>query len=112
MNGKKKDLNILIGKRLQNARVNAGYTQEMFAETLGVSVEHYRKLECGAYSLQPEKLLLLYEKYKIDLTGLIAGKKMEPFDLDGFIANCTREERDQLVRRMLVYIEKWITGSD
>jgi len=34
---------------------NSGYTQEVFAETLDIGVEHYRKLESGAYGLQPEK---------------------------------------------------------
>jgi len=36
--------------------------------SLDVGVEHYRKLESGAYGLQPEKMLILYEKYKIDPT--------------------------------------------
>ena len=66
MKTEKKDINIQIGKRLRTARQNSGYTQEAFAEALDVGVEHYRKLESGIYGLQPEKLLLLYEKYKID----------------------------------------------
>jgi len=41
----KKELNVLIGHRLQIARENGGYTQEGFAETLNVSVEHYRREE-------------------------------------------------------------------
>lgn len=51
MRAEKKEINIQIGKRLQNARENGGYTQETFAETLDVRVEHYRKLESGAYGL-------------------------------------------------------------
>ena len=38
--------------------------QEVFAETLDVGVEHYRKIESGVYGLQPEKMLILYEKCK------------------------------------------------
>lgn len=76
MKTEKKDINIQIGKRLRTARQNSGYTQEAFAEALDVGVEHYRKLESGIYGLQPEKLLLLYEKYKIDPTYLITGDQL------------------------------------
>ena len=63
MKAEKKEINIQIGKRLQTARENSGYTQEVFAETLDVGVEHYRKIESGVYGLQPEKMLILYEYY-------------------------------------------------
>lgn len=52
MKAEKKEINIQIGKRLQTARENSGYTQEVFAETLDVGVEHYRKIESGVYGLQ------------------------------------------------------------
>ena len=32
MKAEKKEINIQIGKRLQTARENSGYTQEVFAE--------------------------------------------------------------------------------
>ena len=54
MRAERKDINVQIGMRLQSARENNGYTQEVFAETLDVGVEHYRKLESGVYGLQPE----------------------------------------------------------
>ena len=44
MKTEKKEINIQIGKRLQTARENSGYTQEVFAETLDVGVEHYIKI--------------------------------------------------------------------
>lgn len=97
MKTEKKDINIQIGKRLRTARQNSGYTQEAFAEALDVGVEHYRKLESGIYGLQPEKLLLLYEKYKIDPTYLITGDKNQTFDIELFLANCSREERDRFI---------------
>lgn len=110
MRAEKKEINIQIGKRLQTARENSGYTQEVFAETLDVGVEHYRKLESGAYGLQPEKMLILYEKYKIDPTYLITGEKNSSFDIELFLANCSREERDAFIDRMLAYMKKLMTG--
>ena len=106
MKTEKKDINIQIGKRLRTARQHSGYTQEAFAEALDVGVEHYRKLESGIYGLQPEKLLLLYEKYKIDPTYLITGDKNQTFDIELFLANCSREERDRFIDRILTYMRK------
>lgn len=106
MRTEKKELNIQIGKRLQTARENNGYTQEAFAEALDVGVEHYRKIELGMYGLQRENMLILYEKYKIDPTYLLTGEKNHTFDVELFSANCSREERDNFIDRMLAYMRK------
>ena len=106
MKAERKELNIQIGKRLQTARENNGYTQETFAEALDVGVEHYRKIELGIYGLQRENMLILYEKYKIDPTYLLTGEKNHTFDVELFLANCSREERDNFIDRMLAYMRK------
>ena len=106
MRAERKELNIQIGKRLQTARENNGYTQEVFAEALDVGVEHYRKIELGMYGLQRENMLILYEKYKIDPTYLLTGEKNHTFDVELFLANCSREERDNFIDRMLAYMRK------
>ena len=106
----KKEINIQIGKRLQTARENSGYTQEVFAETLDVGVEHYRKIESGVYGLQPEKMLILYEKYRIEPTYLVTGDTNHKVDIELFLANCSREERDAFIDRMLAYMRKLMTG--
>lgn len=106
MRTEKKELNIQIGKRLQTARENNGYTQEAFAEALDVGVKHYRKIELGMYGLQRENMLILYEKYKIDPTYLLTGEKNHTFDVELFLANCSREERDNFIDRMLAYMRK------
>ena len=92
MKAEKKEINIQIGKRLQTARENSGYTQEVFAETLDVGVEHYRKIESGVYGLQPEKMLILYEKYRIEPTYLVTGDTNHKVDIELFLANCSNEE--------------------
>ena len=102
MRAERKELNIQIGKRLQTARENNGYTQEAF----DVGVEHYWKIELGMYGLQRENMLILYEKYKIDPTYLLTGEKNHTFDVELFLANCSREERDNFIDRMLAYMRK------
>ena len=106
MRTEKKELNVQIGKRLQTVRENSGYIQEAFAEALDIGVEHYRKIELGMYGLQRENMLILYKKYKIDPTYLLAGEKNHTFDVEMFLANCSREERDKFLDRMLIYMRK------
>lgn len=110
MRAEKKEINVQIGKRLQTARENNGYTQEDFAEALGVGVEHYRKLESGAYGLQPEKMLVLYERYRIEPTYLISGENNSHFNMGVFLANCSREERNDFIEQTLSYMRKLMTG--
>ena len=106
MRTEKKELNVQIGKRLQTVRENSGYIQEAFAEALDIGVEHYRKIELGMYGLQRENMLILYKKYKIDPTYLLTGEKNHTFDVEMFLANCSREERDKFLDRMLIYMRK------
>ena len=110
MSVEKKELNVLVGYRLQIARENGGYTQEEFAETLDVTVEHYRKVELGVYGLQRENMLL-YQKYKIDPTFLITGERSSSSDFELSLINCTREERNQFIDRMLAYMRKLLISS-
>ena len=111
MSVEKKELNVLVGYRLQIARENGGYTQEEFAETLDVTVEHYRKVELGVYGLQRENMLLLYQKYKIDPTFLITGERSSSSDFELSLINCTRDERNQFIDRMLAYMRKLLISS-
>ena len=51
-------------------------------------------------------MLILYKKYKIDPTYLLNGEKNHTFDVEIFLANCSREERDEFIDRMLAYMRK------
>lgn len=106
-----KEFNMQVGNRLQLVRENLGYTQEAFAEILDVDSAHYRKIEKGKYGLSPEKMLILYRHYKIDPTYLITGEKKQAFDMEIFLANCDREERNRFLKRTLAYMEQLLTQT-
>lgn len=108
MERKKKFHNIEIGSRLHDARENMGYTQAQFAEMLSISDEHYRRLESGASGISTEKMKVLHQKVNIDPTYLITGEIRHEFDIDIFMANSSREQRNQFLKRTLAYIEKII----
>lgn len=108
MEENRKDTNIQIGKRLREARNNLGRKQVEFAYSIGVSEEHYRKYESGATGLSADKLLILYKEYGIDPTYLITGECMKDFDVDYYIANCNKEQKDAFLDRVLAYMSRLI----
>ena len=53
----------------------------------------------------------MYEKYRIEPTYLVTGDTNHKVDIELFLANCSREERDAFIDRMLAYMRKLMTGS-
>ena len=106
----RKDTNILIGKRLREARTNMNKDKAEFASVLDVTEEHYRKLEAGTTGLSADKILILYRTYGIDPTYLITGNSGSPkdFNLDYYVANSTKEQRDEFFDRVLAYLSRLI----
>lgn len=106
----RKSLNIQIGNRLREARKNLNIDKAEIAQALDVGEEHYRKLEAGSTGLSVDKMLILYEKYGIDPTYLITGKRggSIEFNLDYYVANSSKEQRDQFFERVLAYVARLI----
>ena len=104
------DTNRLIGKRLREARTNMNKSKAEFACLLDVTEEHYRKLEAGTTGLSADKILILYYTYGIDPTYLITGVSSNPkdFNLDYYVANSTKEQRDEFFDRVLAYLSRLI----
>lgn len=105
---KRKEANIHVGKRLREARRNLGYTQAEIATVFGVSEEHYRKYESGATGLSAEKLFILYHEYGIDPTYLVTGTCMKEFDVDYYIANCNKKQKNDFIDRVFAYLTRAI----
>ena len=109
MDDYRKEANIQVGKRLREARNNLGRTQAEIAVSLGVSEEHYRKYESGATGLSADKLLILYHEFDIDPTYLITGACLNnDFDVDYYIANCNKEQKDIFIDRGFAYMSRMI----
>ena len=54
----KKDLYKIVGKNIQKQRLIQGYTQETFAELMGVSWSYVSKIEAGILNLSLGKILV------------------------------------------------------
>lgn len=61
----------IIGKNIQNQRKLKGYTQETFAELMGVSWSYVSKIECGILNLSLGKIYDLAKFLKIDVKDLL-----------------------------------------
>lgn len=64
---------IEFGKRMQEARRNAGLTQERLAERLGIGRNHIANLERGATACSIDLLLELSESLKVTTDYLLKG---------------------------------------
>lgn len=98
MKKQKKEILLQSGKRLRETRLRLGKTKEEFASALGVSENHYNKYESGTVGLSAFKLLLLYQKYRIDTTWLVTGTSTGcKIDPERYLTNCSQEEKNTLI---------------
>lgn len=98
-----------MGKRLRIVRIKANYTQEQFAEILGMSTAYYGKIECGEHGLSLKKLVHVYEKLNIDINYLLTGAKSSSFTVDAIIKECPVDKRydlEQLLKYALNLAKK------
>lgn len=72
---------------------------------LGVSKEYYRKYESGATGLSAEKLLIMYKEYGVDSTYLITGDCMKDFDVDYYITNSNKKQKDAFLEDFSIYVK-------
>ena len=70
----KKEINIQIGERIKHSRENANYTQEKFADMIGVTVQYVSDLERGVVGTSIPTLIKICETLKISSDYIIMGK--------------------------------------
>ena len=64
-------LNIEVGKRLKEARKNAGYTQEQVAAKMGTVQSAYIKYELGKLELDYQKMVFLCNLFEVSADYLL-----------------------------------------
>ena len=67
----KREICKIIGKNIQNIRKEKGYTQESFAELMGVSWSYISKIESGILNLSIGKILEIATYLKTDISNLL-----------------------------------------
>lgn len=95
----KKNFLLDIGHRMKSYRIEIGLTQERMAEELEMSLNYYGQIERGENGLSLAKLLILNEKFEIDINYLITGKKTlsdSSATIERIIAECPKHKRYDL----------------
>lgn len=69
----KKEINIEIGRRVQEVREKRGLTQEKFAELLEVGVQHVSKMERGVTGMSLTTLKNICEILNVSADYLLLG---------------------------------------
>ena len=70
----KRELYKIIGKNIQKQRLIQGYTQETFAELMGVSWSYVSKIESGILNLSLGKILEIADYLNIEIDLLLKTK--------------------------------------
>ncbi len=67
----KKEVIKQIGKNIQNARKEKGYTQETFSELMNVSWSYVAKIESGILNLSIGKIAEIADYLDVDINTLL-----------------------------------------
>lgn len=89
--------------RLRQIRENSGFTQEQFAEILGISLSAYKKIESGENQISLASLKKLKEEMSVSADFILYDRDES---LDGVwyqILNCSEADKMLLLVRLLTY---------
>ena len=103
-NSRKDDFN--LGMRLCETRENLHYTQSQFAETLGIDVTQYKRIERGESRITVDKLRTLYKKYQIRQDFLLLGEESGADEMKYIFVNATKEQRQEMIAYLCAYIQR------
>ncbi len=104
---KKKPINLRVGKNIQQAREQAGYTQEELSELLDLSPNHLSAIERGASGVTLETLEQLCKLLRVSADDLIFGGMEPPSDRWGFLLaqlNEVDEQYHEQIRNVLMAV--------
>lgn len=93
-------VNRSVGRRLKKIREMLEIKVMDMADSLELSVGYYRKLERGDHAISLPLLILLHDRYGIDLNYLITGKAREE-DVARDLVCGKPEEMFYLLHRLL-----------
>ena len=102
----------VIGRHIRDARKRAGLTQEAAANQLGLSPEHYGKVERGERTVNLERMVQISHLYGTTVCALLesfdtdaAPVTQRPAEIDAFLSamreiagGCTEQSRALMLR--------------
>ena len=95
-----------IGKRIKQARINRGLTQEEMAEILDLSVTHYQNIEYGKYNIGNKHLAKICNLFNLSADYILFNKETAKMNFDVFYEKLLPEERVELLIKIISRIYK------
>lgn len=95
-----------IGKRIKQARINRGLTQEEMAEILDLSVTHYQNIEYGKYNIGNKHLAKICNLFNLSADYILFNKETTQMNFDVFYEKLSPEERVELLISIISRIYK------
>jgi len=92
-----------IAARLRSTRESSDYTQENFAEVLGVSASAYKKVEEGENRISLAILRELRQKLNVSADYILYGDNQSLEDVWSRVLNCSEPDKMLIFIRLLEY---------
>lgn len=95
-----------VGKRIKQARINRGLTQEEMAEILDISVTHYQNIEYGKYNIGNNHLAKICNLFNLSADYILFDIETTQMNFDVFYETLLPEERIELLIKIISRIYK------
>lgn len=108
---KEKRVEEIIGKRIQKIRLAKGYTQQQFAEMIGLSTNYFSDIERGKSSARLDKLVAIINALECSADNIFVdvidyGYKIKSSQLSERLEELPPEEREKAFAILDVFISK------
>ncbi len=108
---KEKRVEEIIGKRIQKIRLAKGYTQQQFAEMIGLSTNYLSDIERGKSSARLDKLVAIINALECSADDIFVdvidyGYKIKNSQLSERLEELPPEEREKAFAILDVFISK------
>ena len=101
----------IIGKRIQKIRLAKGYTQQQFAEMIGLSTNYFSDIERGKSSARLDKLVAIINALECSADDIFVdvidyGYKIKSSQLSERLEELPPKEREKAFAILDVFISK------
>lgn len=108
---KEKRVEEIIGKRIQKIRLAKGYTQQQFAEMIGLSTNYFSDIERGKSSARLDKLVAIINALECSADDIFVdvidyGYKIKSSQLSERLEELPPKEREKAFAILDVFISK------
>lgn len=100
---------VMIGKRIKEAREIIGYRSNEVADYLDITKDQYSRIECGRSRCKSEYLFYLSSYLNVSVDYLLFGEEKTKIEYE--ISNLLNDKSLKMLRAIKEMIEIWIKNG-